>query len=144
MLVIGSAWLVSARWLVWYAWKADILLPDDVRVVGLGEGGVFYKAFHRHSESDYLLGSPGWHTASCTWQWGLTLPAVASRQHRTDLWLPLWPMIAAVVLCIALVWLWPTRVRASKCGHCGYNLTGNVSGRCPECGTTTPRVEQRT
>jgi len=25
-------------------------------------------------------------------------------------------------------------------GHwqtCGYNLTGNVSGRCPECGTVT-------
>ncbi len=21
------------------------------------------------------------------------------------------------------------------CSHCGYNLTGNVSGRCPECGT---------
>ena len=20
------------------------------------------------------------------------------------------------------------------CRHCGYNLTGNVSGRCPECG----------
>ena len=22
------------------------------------------------------------------------------------------------------------------CDACGYNLTGNVSGRCPECGTT--------
>ncbi|HKQ47230.1 MAG TPA: hypothetical protein VJZ71_04070 [Phycisphaerae bacterium] len=21
------------------------------------------------------------------------------------------------------------------CHSCGYNLTGNVSGRCPECGT---------
>ena len=23
----------------------------------------------------------------------------------------------------------------SLCAHCGYNLTGNVSGICPECGT---------
>ena len=23
------------------------------------------------------------------------------------------------------------------CRHCGYNLTGNVSGRCPECGKET-------
>ena len=24
------------------------------------------------------------------------------------------------------------------CRQCGYNLTGNVSGRCPECGTPVP------
>jgi uncharacterized paraquat-inducible protein A len=24
------------------------------------------------------------------------------------------------------------------CHSCGYNLTGNVSGRCPECGTEIP------
>ncbi len=24
------------------------------------------------------------------------------------------------------------------CSHCGYNLTGNVSGTCPECGTPMP------
>lgn len=23
----------------------------------------------------------------------------------------------------------------SRCAYCGYDLTGNVSGRCPECGT---------
>jgi len=25
------------------------------------------------------------------------------------------------------------------CQKCGYDLTGNVSGRCPECGTTTAK-----
>jgi len=24
-----------------------------------------------------------------------------------------------------------------SCRHCGYNLTGNTSGRCPECGNPT-------
>lgn len=24
------------------------------------------------------------------------------------------------------------------CGRCGYDLTGNVSGRCPECGADAP------
>ncbi len=24
------------------------------------------------------------------------------------------------------------------CRKCGYNLTGNVSGRCPECGREVP------
>ena len=27
------------------------------------------------------------------------------------------------------------RLRPGQCAHCGYNLTGNVSGVCPECGT---------
>ncbi len=33
------------------------------------------------------------------------------------------------------------RGRRRKPGHCGcgYDLTGNVSGRCPECGETTDR-----
>jgi hypothetical protein len=27
--------------------------------------------------------------------------------------------------------------RPGHCQNCGYNLTGNVSGRCPECGKAT-------
>ncbi len=33
-----------------------------------------------------------------------------------------------------------TRTRSTKnCHHCGYNLTGNTSGRCSECGLTISR-----
>jgi hypothetical protein len=31
------------------------------------------------------------------------------------------------------------RLRGPRCQHCHYDLTGNVSGVCPECGTTVPR-----
>ena len=27
------------------------------------------------------------------------------------------------------------RLAANQCLHCGYSLTGNVSGFCPECGS---------
>jgi hypothetical protein len=27
------------------------------------------------------------------------------------------------------------RILPGNCAHCGYNLTGNTSGVCPECGT---------
>jgi hypothetical protein len=27
-----------------------------------------------------------------------------------------------------------------KCDHCGYDLTGNLSGACPECGAPTGRI----
>ena len=32
----------------------------------------------------------------------------------------------------------PFDPRGILCMECGYNLTGNVSGRCPECGTMIP------
>lgn len=30
------------------------------------------------------------------------------------------------------------QARHGLCGRCGYNLTGNQSGVCPECGTSVP------
>lgn len=30
------------------------------------------------------------------------------------------------------------RRRQGKCLRCGYDLTGNISGTCPECGTAVP------
>jgi hypothetical protein len=53
-------------------------------------------------------------------------------------WLPC--SIAAVWLAIIAVrkFRWWRRERVGDgpwCESCGYNLTGNVSGRCPECGT---------
>jgi hypothetical protein len=34
------------------------------------------------------------------------------------------------------------RQRNRLCVQCGYNLTGNVSGRCPECGEAIRRIEK--
>ena len=34
------------------------------------------------------------------------------------------------------------RYRPGRCQHCGYDLTGNVSGVCPECATPTQRGKE--
>ncbi len=69
-------------------------------------------------------------------QW---LPSVDARFGQTSLTLP-YPM------AIASLFAYPTlafirgplrrwrRCRKGLCPACGYNLTGNVSGVCPECG----------
>lgn len=31
------------------------------------------------------------------------------------------------------------RVKSGHCYSCGYDLTGNVSGRCPECGSAVAK-----
>jgi hypothetical protein len=52
---------------------------------------------------------------------------------------PLWallvpPLTLPLVRLIAL-WMHRRRCGAGRCTACGYDLTGNVSGVCPECGT---------
>jgi hypothetical protein len=46
------------------------------------------------------------------------------------------PWIPLFVLAIPTAYLWhrDRRPRAGHCQRCGYDLTGNVSGRCSECG----------
>lgn len=51
--------------------------------------------------------------------------------------IPLW--IPVLAMAVPTVWVWrrDRRVPPGYCQSCGYNLTANVSGACPECGTTT-------
>ena len=55
----------------------------------------------------------------------------------------LWKPLALIVLPTALLWLMNKfRFRAANCQQCGYNLKGNVSGNCSECGTPTGTSER--
>jgi hypothetical protein len=56
---------------------------------------------------------------------------------------PLWLVILIVAVPTLLLWMlccafqrW--RRTANCCRKCGYDLTGNVSGVCPECGRAVP------
>jgi hypothetical protein len=55
-------------------------------------------------------------------------------------WLPLW--LPLVVLAAPTAWAW----RADAHGHglcptCRYDLAGNTTGICPECGLATPQSQ---
>ena len=58
---------------------------------------------------------------------------------RGHVLLPLWLPLLIIGHPTAFLWgrAW-RRPLAGHCRNCGYNLTGNVSGRCPECGLTIP------
>ncbi len=52
----------------------------------------------------------------------------------------LWPLPVALVTLICI----PTRPKRAKANHCpcGYDLTGNTTGICPECGVEI-NIEKR-
>lgn len=60
---------------------------------------------------------------------GLTLPGIDCYAVEVPLW-------SLLLFFGAATWLLRSkRIAPGHCTRCGYDLTGNVSGRCPECGS---------
>jgi hypothetical protein len=74
---------------------------------------------------------------------GLTDPSF--RRYLWSIRLPFWLPAVIIGLLVALLLLRDSRrVRPGCCLCCGYDLTGNVSGRCPECGRAISTEVERT
>ncbi len=71
------------------------------------------------------------------------LPAYVDDPRVLAIILPHW--LANLMAWTALFLLWRRRRKHPKecCQTCGYNLTGNVSGRCPECDTAASVLQSR-
>ncbi len=60
----------------------------------------------------------------------------------TGISIPLWILFNAIAFPTLVLWhLERRRPAKGHCPHCGYNLTGNESGKCPECSTPVPQQE---
>lgn len=87
-----------------------------------------------HSDLDFVWTYPGMVTAltrANNWP-----------QFSGDVVIPIWLLFAPAALLSIALWIADRRlVRSGFCSTCGYDLTGNVSGRCPECGTLKEKCE---
>ena len=56
---------------------------------------------------------------------------------------PYWATVVATIVMplrwVTLDWQRRKNLEDQHCSNCGYNLTGNTSGVCPECGTPVPK-----
>lgn len=65
-----------------------------------------------------------------------TTPTIHLTGVRTSVSLPVALLIAYPLVALTRSRILRHQRRVGYCAQCGYNLTGNVSGLCPECGTS--------
>ena len=92
---------------------------------------------------DLYFGIDGvvWHVSS---MWPATLPErlglgwpEAWTNEPFGTWeaeVPFWWLLLLLGILTAYLWWLDRRPPTGHCQRCGYDLTGNVSGVCPECG----------
>lgn len=81
----------------------------------------------------------GWADFSMTWNYNESL-----RNCELILGFPLWlPFLLIAIPTGFLFWSdHRRRMRVGCCEKCGYDLTGNTTGRCPECGAESVIVKK--
>lgn len=126
ILFLIAALLIAAAWGVsfWYA----AFWATPVSGAGINRGAIFVARGETFRESGFYF-----ERSDLELQW---LPKW--RFGYTGEWLvliPLWIPLLVVFLIFLLYRRRSGMVGVSACKRCGYNLTGNVSGVCPECGT---------
>lgn len=94
---------------------------------------------------EYMTGS-FWHESIWTsalrrehFELSWTLPHTARFAQSTvgrwrEINIPLWFIVAVLAMPTTIMARRALRPMPGHCACCGYNLTGNVSGHCPECG----------
>ena len=76
-------------------------------------------------------------------QFGLQLPTIFGRYDPCRYAsIPLWTFLCLVGGPTAVLFCRDRRPKPGHCRTCGYDLTGNESGVCPECGTPNESVEK--
>lgn len=73
-------------------------------------------------------------------RYGLLLPSLEHDESKNywEGYLPLWLPFLMFAAPTAFLWYRDRRIPAGHCQACGYDLRGNVSGICPECGKQIP------
>jgi hypothetical protein len=123
-LAVTAAFIASLR--------AGVTYVSQHEMYRLSGGVVtYYWTTFDRTDTDWSFGvSREWRLAPRWWSYSPPRMLIDTKFAQV----PLWPLL--LLAAIPTIWLWrcDRRTKPGTCAGCGYNLTGNVSGVCPECG----------
>lgn len=113
-------------------WRARVSKCQVLVLVASKRGGISFPdrfEIGRRFESVADLWD-SWTNEPVRW-WPRNDPSLYVRFVSVPIWIP---FVVCLLPTAILWWCDRRRIRPGGCSKCGYDLTGNVSGRCPECG----------
>jgi hypothetical protein len=96
--------------------------------VDIGAGSVAF------APRDHATASREWTPYRIRGYLGLSAPGLIRGRVGVGVLVPVWIPLLLVGLTTVFLWWRDRSVPPGHCEGCGYDLTGNVSGVCPECG----------
>ena len=133
-VTLGACILITTLWAAGWRWSFSYSTTHwSVAVVGgvfgitIGRVGTLYQ---------YPLNRLNIEEFPRKWRWMIWRPHYTSFAPSPGfvVIIPLWMVFLPVALLTAMLWRHDPRSLPGRCRGCGYNLTGNVTGICPECG----------
>lgn len=129
-----------------FAWFASIVwtfeYTSESYTIGVADGRGIYYSIGRMDLPAYSLGfrcSANSHGVKESFGFAFkTLPEVDIKGTIKQVIVPFWPLVTVLAVPTCISWVrWHRNLRRAVglCSKCGYDLTGNESGVCSECGT---------
>ena len=121
------------------AWAASLLISVIASYgrlhVAFGSGGFGFSVCEYPLETRFYL--PGadsirWLPTIGPQRWGL--PDPSNRSITFAAYFPFWCLFPLAAIPTVILWRRDRKIPPGQCQTCGYDLTGNTTGVCSECG----------